>query len=166
MPPTRREFILAVLASWPLALPRDAHALVVAPDRASEIEWHIAFLTNQQRIWRKLLPLQLSDALARIARGHSLDMRTRGFFDHRTPEGTGPRERIARQGLSFKTIAENIYSTPDGTADAAELASEMVAGWMNSTGHRRNILDPRFHALGVGVAVSERLVLATQLFAT
>jgi uncharacterized protein YkwD len=165
MPTTRRDLLLAALAWWPLARPRTAPAVAVSPDRIAEIEWHVVFLTNQQRIWRKLPPLEPSAALADIARGHSRDMLKRGFFDHRTPEGLGPEDRIARQGLRFTTISENIYSVEDGTTDAAELASNMVTAWMNTKVHRRNILDPGIHSLGVGVAATRRLVLATQLFA-
>ena len=55
-------------------------------------------------------------------------------------------------------------ASPDGTADAAELASIMVTGWMKRRGHRRNILDPALRCLGVGVAISDRVVMATQLY--
>jgi uncharacterized protein YkwD len=53
----------------------------------------------------------------------------------------------------------------DATTDAAEMASLMVSGWMDTRGHRHNILDPDYTLLGVGVAVSGRQVIATQLFA-
>jgi uncharacterized protein YkwD len=164
MPTTRREFLFAVIAAGPLSGPRNAPVVEPAPDRVAEIEWHILFLTNQQRIWRRLPPLESSAALARIARSHSQDMLARGFFDHRTPEGIGSAERIARQGLKIATSAENIFLMKAGTSDAAELASVMVSGWMSAKGHRQNILDPAFRSLGVGVAASVRLVLATQLF--
>lgn len=161
---TRRDCLAAVCTLWPFYRPRHAHALAMGPARVGEVEWHIAFLTNQQRMWQKVAPLAPSEALAGIARGHSQDMVARGFFDHRTPEGTGPANRIARQGLGFTVSAENIYLLRDGTTDAAELASIMVGGWMATKAHRLNMLDPDFLAMGVGVAVSGRLAIATQLF--
>lgn len=164
MPVTRRDCLFAVLTLWPLGRQGNAHAFAPRPDRVGEIEWHIAFVTNQQRMWQNLALLAPSESLAGIARGHSQDMLTRGFFDHRTPEGTGSADRIARQGLSFTVSSENIYLMRNGTTDAAELASIMVGGWMKTKAHRRNMLDPAFLYLGVGVASSERLVIATQLF--
>jgi hypothetical protein len=103
-------------------------------------------------------------ALAAVARGHSQDMLTRGFFDHRTPEGLVPADRIARQGLRFTLTGENLYLVEGGIPAAAALASSIVSGWMNTKDHRRNILDPAFRYLGVGVAASTRVVIATQLF--
>jgi uncharacterized protein YkwD len=61
-------------------------------------------------------------------------------------------------------VAENIYSTRNRTMDPAELASIMVDGWMSSPGHRRTILERSLKYLGVGVAMSDTQVLATQLF--
>jgi uncharacterized protein YkwD len=159
----RRTFLLAFATAW--ACRQTAPAPRQADDaRLTDIEWHIRFVTNQHRNWQKLPPLAASTALAAVARAHSRDMLERGFFDHRTPEGLGPRDRVTRQGLTFSIVAENIYSTRDGTMDPAELASLIVSGWMKSEGHRRNILDPALTTLGVGVATSDRVVLATQVF--
>jgi uncharacterized protein YkwD len=91
-------------------------------------------------------------------------MLARHFFDHRTPEGLGPRERIGRQRVRFELCSENIYSITDGPSDPAELASVVVGGWMATAGHRRNILDPDFHYAGVGAAAAGRAVMVTQLF--
>lgn len=164
MPTSRREWLAVVLAAWPTALVRGARAAATKADRAAEIEWHIAFLTNQQRTWRRIPLLEASDALSGIARRHSGDMLARGFFDHRNPEGIGPADRIARQGLRYTHTSENIYRIKDGTTDPSEMASIMVTGWMDTKGHRRNILDPAFRVAGVGVAATDRVVLATQLF--
>ena len=91
-------------------------------------------------------------------------MLERGFFAHRTPEGLNPRDRVQKNGLTFVRVAENIYSSRNGSSDPAEAASIMVTAWMANEGHRRNILDPLLKELGVGVALSDRMVLATQLF--
>lgn len=160
---SRRAVLLAAVSFWPLAGSRRAEA-GVAPDRPADVEWHIWFFTNQQRISRRLTPFESSDALAAVARRHSRDMLVRRFFDHRSPDGLHPSDRIARAGLRFTVSSENIYRVKGGPADAAELASMMVRGWMKTRGHRANILDRNFRVLGVGVALGDRIALATQLF--
>jgi uncharacterized protein YkwD len=161
---SRRAVLLAVAAGWP---GRQAGTRAASPpdELVTETEWHIRFLTNQQRDIGRLPPLEGSPALADVARAHSRDMLARGFFDHRNPDGLGPRDRVVKHGLSFKVVAENIYSARNGSTDAAELASIVVGGWMKSEGHRLNILDPSLKLIGVGVAVADRDVMATQLFA-
>jgi uncharacterized protein YkwD len=134
-------------------------------DLTAEIEWHVRFLTNQRRTIARILPLEVSPALADVARAHSRDMLARRFFNHRNPDGLGPRDRVTRHGLRFDLVAENLYSSRNGSTDAAELASIMVAGWMKNEGHRHNILDPSLKLIGVGVAASDREIVATQLFA-
>ncbi len=161
----RRTFLLALAAGPAFSRRADSRPARKASDRAAEIEWHIAFLTNQQRIWQKRRAFEASSDLAGVARAHSRDMLARGFFNHVNPDRLSPKDRVQKRGLTFRTVAENIYSTENGTADAAEAASLIVSGWMKSAGHRRNILDPALEFLGVGVAVSDTKILATQLFA-
>jgi len=161
-PVLSRRTLLFVLATWSCrqSAPSSSKG---SDDRAGEIEWHIRFLTNQQRLRRKLTPLELSTALADVARAHSRDMLLRGFFNHRNPEGATPRDRVVKHGLKFAIVAENIFETRDGTTDPADLARRMVDGWMKSEGHRRNILERRLTHVGVGIALSDHDVLATQL---
>jgi uncharacterized protein YkwD len=171
----RRAFLSSLVAGWACRQqtrpegrsqpPAERPGPPKASDRAGEIEWHILFLTNQQRNWQKLPQFQASAELADVARAHSRDMLTRGFFSHVNPEGLTPKTRAQRAGLKFRAIAENIYSTENGGQDAAEAASHIVTGWMNHPGHRANILNPSLKFLGVGVAVSDTEILATQLFA-
>ena len=80
---SRRQFVIS-MAVWPLTIP------VRADERTGDIEWHVLFVTNQQRIWRRLGQLEGSDSLALVARAHSQDMLDRHFFDHRSPDGLGP----------------------------------------------------------------------------
>jgi uncharacterized protein YkwD len=162
---TRRAFLLS-LAGGTASGFLGARSAAARGDELSDLEWHVLFVTNQQRIWRKLPALAGSEALAGVARAHSRDMLARGFFDHRTPEGLGPADRVARQGLQFPSCSENLYSIKNGPRDPAELASVLVSGWMETTGHRHNILDPAFRFLGVGAASSGGTVIVTQLFAS
>jgi uncharacterized protein YkwD len=164
MPTARREFLLALLAPWPLSTLGPVRTDDRLSDRARIIEQAIFSLTNLQRTGRRLRSLDPSDALSAIARGHSRDMLAREYFDHRTPEGKGSVDRIATKGLQFDATGENIYMVKDAVTDATALASAMVRDWMNSREHRANILAPDYRFLGVGVAATARTVLATQLF--
>jgi uncharacterized protein YkwD len=88
-------------------------------------------------------PLTMNAALRCAARLHSLDMATRGFFDHTNPDGDGPGERIAPTGYEPRTWGENIalgYATPE----------DVVSGWMGSDGHCANIMRAAFTEIGVG----------------
>jgi uncharacterized protein YkwD len=88
-------------------------------------------------------PLSIDAALHCAARNHSLDMATRGYFDHESPEGEEFSERFARAGFEGSFMAENIakgQSTPD----------DVMASWMSSEGHCTNILHPDFEFVGAG----------------
>ena len=127
------------------------------------------------------------DALSAVARGHSMDMAQRGYFEHATPEGLTPSDRAAEAGYgcrkdydTFYTegVAENIYSGwlygsttffgPVGVKDYLtphEIAQGAADGWMDSPGHREIMLDPQYVRVGTGVTVSEeKSVLITQNF--
>lgn len=100
-------------------------------------------LTNAEREKYGLSPLKWSDDLAAVATAHSQDMIDRNYFDHYTPEGLSPGDRLHEAGISFSVMCENIaagQATPE----------DVVEGWMNSPGHRANILNERVTELGVG----------------
>jgi uncharacterized protein YkwD len=88
--------------------------------------------------------------LADLAAYHSRHMRDLGFFAHAAPDGTGPAERVGRalRG-AFGTVAENIAKIT-ASPDQPDLARTFVEDWMNSPGHRANILDSGHTDLGVG----------------
>ena len=91
-------------------------------------------------------PLTLEPRLTTAAQGHADDMLTRTYYSHVTPEGTPPRQRVLAAGYSGEIVGENIAAGQT----SVELA---VDAWMHSTEHRRNILDPRFQEIGIGMAV-------------
>ncbi|RPJ85201.1 MAG: CAP domain-containing protein, partial [Acidobacteria bacterium] len=90
-----------------------------------DLSWHVYFLTNQQRGWRRIPHLQWAEELAELARDHSKDMLARRFFDHRNPDGMGPVERTARRGVQL-AVSENLYWIRGGPEDQAQLASIVV----------------------------------------
>lgn len=99
-------------------------------------------LINAERASHGLGPVRMSNVLMQVARAHSQDMIDRDFFDHTSPDGWGPRDRLDNAGYNWMTYGENIgagYSS-------AELMSN---GWMNSSGHRAIMLTPEFTEIGV-----------------
>ena len=85
--------------------------------------------------------------LSRVARYKSQDMKDKKYFSHTSPTYGSPFDMMKSFGISYKTAGENIaygYSTPEA----------VVKGWMNSEGHRKNILNPSFTQIGVGYVAS------------
>ena len=76
-------------------------------------------------------------------------MARRRFFEHRGSDGSEPRDRVRRAGYASRLTGENIALGP-------ESAEEAVAGWLDSPGHCANIMEPRLHDIGVGVAVGKK----------
>ena len=113
-------------------------------------------LTNAERAANGCAPLSADEGLAAVARSHSADMAARDYFSHDTPEGVDPFERASAAGQSAR--AENI-------AAGYWSASEVVAGWMASPGHRANILNCGLTRLGTGVGYGGAYGITwTQLF--
>jgi uncharacterized protein YkwD len=121
--------------------------------------------TNKERKKKGLKPLQQSRALEYLARKHSSHMCDKGKFKHESkafPKGweTLPG-RLKKVGVHAG--GENIaYRTLRGKAD--KWAEHVVEGWMKSKGHRKNILDPKFKYLGVGLVPCKELGYTTQVF--
>lgn len=91
--------------------------------------------------------------LRAAAQGHAEDMLKRGFYEHVTPEGVDPGQRISRAGYPFATYGENnnrVWGDPNGEPGRRELG-EAVRSWMDSPGHRENLLNPAFREVGFGI---------------
>lgn len=109
-----------------------------SPIEAAELE-----LTNAARRAAGLGELRCDEGLARAARLHSQDMCDQGYFDHDSLDGRTFVDRIDDEGVRWRTVGENIavgYRTPEAVHE----------GWMNSDGHRRNILNGAFGRIGIG----------------
>ncbi|MFR9795792.1 CAP domain-containing protein [Streptomyces sp. MS06] len=123
-----------------------ASARATAPAALSaqaQAEAEVLKLVNEERAKVGCSALSANSALTGLARAFSDDMAARGFFDHTDPDGATPWDRAAKAsitGLGGENIAR-------GQADAAAV----MEAWMNSPGHRANILNCDFHTLGVGV---------------
>jgi hypothetical protein len=111
----------------------------------ADFESEVIELVNVEREARNLRPLSYSEELTIAARLHSQDMSDQNYFSHTSQDGREFYERIASAGYDYRNCGENIaagYATPEAVVD----------GWMNSDGHRANILDPDYCDIGVGYA--------------
>ncbi|WP_433467324.1 CAP domain-containing protein [Spirillospora sp. CA-128828] len=103
----------------------------------------VVSLTNAQRAAHGLRPLADDRCLTAAAQAYSEDMAARRFYSHTSPEGTQPWDRAAAAGSTHLGIGENI-------ACGQRSPAEVVQGWMDSPGHRANILKPDFTHIGIG----------------
>ncbi|MFJ2898575.1 CAP domain-containing protein [Streptomyces sp. NPDC087218] len=110
---------------------------------SSSAQAAVLALVNQERAKVGCSPLTASSSLASLAQDFSRDMAARGFFDHTDPDGRSPWDRASKAGVKG-LAAENIAR---GQADA----QAVMEAWMDSPGHRANILNCDYKTLGVGV---------------
>ena len=135
----------------------------------SKIELFVLQFTNEERVNHGLASLKNDKKLANIAREHSADMINREYYGHDAPGGLGPSDRAENAGYTciknygtYYTdgVGENIHVVPTkldyysgGFYSHERLASLLVDSWMDSPGHRDNILNKNYDRLGVGVAI-------------
>jgi uncharacterized protein YkwD len=141
-------------ASLALAVRVDPPAAAVSPmlrDMLARV--------NAERASRGLAPMRYDDRLVLAAQRHSDDQARSGRMSHTGSDGSNVAVRVDRVGYSWRSLAENVaYGYPDVEA--------VTAGWMESEGHRRNILSANVH-IGVGLAIgADGLPYWTQVFGT
>uniref|UniRef100_UPI002F3F30D3 CAP domain-containing protein n=1 Tax=Intestinibacter sp. TaxID=1965304 RepID=UPI002F3F30D3 len=115
-------------------------------------------IVNKERKSNGLKPLTLNKELSNVATIKSQDMINKGYFDHTSPTYGSPFDMMKSFGISYKAAGENI-------AKGQKTPSEVMNSWMNSSGHRANILSANFTELGVGIAKdSKGTIYWTQMF--
>ena len=116
---------------------------------------------NLQRNGAQLKPLELSAGLLIVARNYSRRMADEGFFAHQDPAGKTVRQRVSDAGIAWRALGENLafnkgYVNPVACS---------VKGWLDSPGHRENIMNPRYNCAAIGVWISQDdTVYFTQIF--
>jgi len=110
---------------------------------ANTFEWRVFLLTNVERENRGIPPLQWSNLLGAAARAHTEDMVRNNFLSHTGSDRSNLGQRITRAGFTWREAAENI-------AEGQRTPEEVINSWMNSPGHRANILNPTLTHIGVG----------------
>jgi uncharacterized protein YkwD len=136
-----------------LSLPFKVQNPVERPD----LEASMLALLNEARRSVGLTPLRSDPEATAVAREHSRDMFTRGYFSHVTPQGEDPFDRMRKGGLRFLAAGENL-----ALARTVAMAHQ---GLMDSPGHRANILRPSFGRVGIGIVDGGRYgLMVTQNF--
>lgn len=110
-------------------------------------EEQVVALVNKERAANGLSALKLNAELSKVARAKSQDMHDKKYFSHTSPTYGSPFDMMRAFGITYRTAGENIamgYATPQA----------VVTAWMNSAGHRANILNASFTQIGVGYVAS------------
>ncbi|MFE0367999.1 CAP domain-containing protein [Streptomyces tendae] len=133
-------------------------AVPLTPVGLARTTAEVVDLTNRERTAAGLPALAVDARLTTAAQAHSADMVARDFYSHTDPDGGKPWDRAAAAGAARRTVGENIACGQRSPADVVE-------GWMNSPGHRANVLKSDFTHIGVGLAGGGRAgTYWTQLF--
>jgi hypothetical protein len=132
------------------------HAATAGAEALSAEEQELVALVNQVRVDAGLPALQADTGLAAVARAHSLDMATTGFFSHSSPTTGEMGDRLSVAGVDFRAAGENIALNQDVRSAHDAL--------VQSAPHRENILNPEVTHLGVGIVSNGRSLLVTEVF--
>ncbi|MDR3592693.1 MAG: CAP domain-containing protein [Negativicutes bacterium] len=157
----KRQVIVLMIGSIILLLTAAVSGVAIgAPAGSAAVsqEEQLAFeLINADRAASGRAVLAWNPQLAELARDYCHDMVSRNFFSHDNPEGQSPFDRMKARGIKFRAAAENLAG--DSSVEAAEKA------FMDSPGHRANILDSDFDQVGIGVGRErDGLVVVVQEF--
>jgi uncharacterized protein YkwD len=119
--------------------------------------------TNRIRESKGLIPLKENQLLNRIADERLKDMFQKQYFGHISPSGEKASDIAQHVGYEYKIIAENLGSISPDATDV-----DFLSGWMQSPGHRRNILNPEIREIGVatrkGILTSDSTIICVQIF--
>ena len=119
------------------------------PDGKSQAD-QVLRLVNDYRAQAGLGALKLDWELCRVAQAKADDMAAKGYFAHQSPTYGSPAKMLKSFGVSYRTMGENI-------AKGYKDADSVMTGWMNSSGHRANILKQGFTKLGVGYNATQKI---------
>ncbi|MBF2073648.1 MAG: CAP domain-containing protein [Synechococcales cyanobacterium C42_A2020_086] len=149
------------LPPLPVAIQQDAPSPTPAQsDSIAEMELQVRQQINQIRQEQGLRPLENNEELAQVARNYSRRMAEQDFFSHTGPDGDTPAERVQSAGIFYFMVGENLFT---GT-NIPQPVPAAVEGWMNSQGHRENILRPEYRETGIGIWRRDNTYYFTQLF--
>ncbi len=115
---------------------------VVATTQANDYANQVLQLVNEHRAKEGIAPLTMSSNLNKVALVKSNDMKVNNYFSHNSPTFGSPFEMMKSYGVSYRVAAENIAIAPT--------PQEVVDAWMNSSGHKTNIMNPAYTQIGIG----------------
>ncbi|MFF2457071.1 CAP domain-containing protein [Peribacillus simplex] len=115
----------------------------VNQEESQSVEQHVLSLVNEERLKRGLPSLKMDTSISHVAILKSEDMRDSNYFNHTSPRYGSPFEMMKSFGISYKYAGENI-AAGQPSADA------VMKSWMNSPGHKANILNKNYTHIGIG----------------
>ena len=130
-------------------------------DEIQELEGTCLEEVNHLRVANNIIAMVADRELLAVARAYSKQMAEQHFFSHIDPQGRDVRQRLEKAGITWRMVGENLsysngYINPVATS---------VRGWMNSPGHRRNILEGRYNDSAIGVWIaSDGTIYFTEIF--
>ncbi|CAH1194251.1 hypothetical protein PAECIP111892_01506 [Paenibacillus auburnensis] len=127
----------------PTAKPAATAAPAAAVSTQATYVKQIVGLVNKERAAAGLSPVSALDSLNKVAAAKATDMRTNNYFSHTSPTYGSPFDMMATFGITYRAAGENI-------AMGQKSPQEVMTAWMNSEGHRANILSANFNYIGVG----------------
>ena len=123
-------------------------------------EGEVVNLVNNERQKKGLQALTINNDLSNVARTKSQDMANKNYFSHNSPTYGSPFQMMKSFGIKYSTAAENLAYSQGQTS-----VSQIFNGWMNSQGHKKNILNSEFTQTGIGIVKnSQGKVYWTQMF--
>ena len=137
----RKLLGLAVVLCFVALVPRAAHASEITPDTVLQ-------LMNAYRAMHGLDPFTLDPRLTKVADARMDDMEEQGYWDHHAPDGSSPFVLFSRFGYEYRAAGENL-------AKGFETAEVLVSAWMESPGHRANILGANYRNVGISIIDGE-----------
>jgi hypothetical protein len=144
------KFLLATALFYFLSAPANGQL------QRNDSERQLFESLNRERAAHSLAALQWDDNLFKAARKHALLMLNLNMLEHQLPDESNLESRLAEAGARFSVIAENIAIGPSPLT--------IHTGWMNSPGHRKNILDPRLTSVGIAAVHGPGGLFAVQDF--
>lgn len=146
---------MACTVSSVQAFAKESNSVSITNISLQDYANEVASLVNQERAKQGLNPLQVIPALNSASEKRSQELVT--LFSHTRPDGSNCATVLNEFDVSWKTTGENIaygYATPEA----------VMTGWMNSSGHRANILNANFDSIGIGVVSENGVLYWTQIF--
>jgi uncharacterized protein YkwD len=126
----------------------------------AKMETEVREQINQIRQEKGLQPLKHNQRLAEVARKYSQQMASKNFFSHTSPAGDDVAQRVRAANIYYWVVGENLFKS----VNVFDPVPAGVKGWMESPGHRENILRPEYTETGVGIWRTGNTYYFTQLF--
>jgi uncharacterized YkwD family protein len=141
--PTAAPAAPAQTKQAPTATPAKQAAAAPASANIGAYEQQVVDLVNKERAAAGLSALKVNTKLAGVAEKKAEDLRDNNYFDHQSPTYGSPFDMMKQFGITYTAAGENI-------AKGQKTPSDVMNGWMNSPGHRANILNADYTEIGVG----------------